>query len=481
MKFRIKNLSSFLNVWYEVENLLNNLESKLDCFKLESISKWTGYGDKLNMKNQVDLKMYNELIEKINHANLDEIHINIKQLESKLQLFKQTFDSLVQESGGAKDKAFYVYESYLNRVEKFHLQLDLMREFVMKNKPTSEMMREEHQPDLQSIINQGSSEEKEEMGEKTEVKGEQQQTVYTPISSTLTSKPNQTPESKNNYKLELDINKDNLNYKSVINKDEHNFQLDLHLNDSIDNSNFQMTSTPRFRHIEIENSMNQVFTSKFKHYQSMEPASPRDNLLLSKSLMDRPVKSIEEKSVQTDDIKVMERKEKVPISKLIESIAQDDSRWLNLETPDSGILIDQIESTPITTRHLDRFMTKSPKVYTKFLRERKSAESIDGDLKANNVMRKLAKEEEEIEEEKIELLKPREFDEEQEEHEENVIRVERWQFSPLRFLLYAFMFSLILTTVVYFLLPNIVPSCCDYKREFLIFNEKNLKDDYLPF
>jgi hypothetical protein len=218
----------------------------------------------------------------------------------------------------------------------------------------------------------------------------------------------------------------------------------------------------------------------------VEPISQKDNLLLSKSLVDRYAKTVDEKSVQTEEMRDTSRKEsmeKAQTSKLIESLVQDDSKWFKFETPDSGILIDQMESTPITTHHLDRFMTTSPKMFTKFLRERKSNENIDGDLRSKELVKKTEEEEEEEEREEknVELVKPREFVEEQEEQEENVIRVERWQFSPLRFLLYAFIFSLILTTVIYFLLPNIVPTCCDYKREFLIFNEKNLKDDYLPF
>ena len=55
-------------------------------------------------------------------------------------------------------------------------------------------------------------------------------------------------------------------------------------------------------------------------------------------------------------------------------------------------------------------------------------------------------------------------------------------FSWSKFFCYGIFFVLLLSIVASLLLPALVPTCCDYKREFLIFNQKILDEDsYLPF
>lgn len=57
-----------------------------------------------------------------------------------------------------------------------------------------------------------------------------------------------------------------------------------------------------------------------------------------------------------------------------------------------------------------------------------------------------------------------------------------WTFSFMRLAFYALLFTLLFLTFIYFILPIVMPSCCDYRKDYLIFNEQNYNnDEMLPF
>lgn len=53
----------------------------------------------------------------------------------------------------------------------------------------------------------------------------------------------------------------------------------------------------------------------------------------------------------------------------------------------------------------------------------------------------------------------------------------------MRLVFYALLFLLSFVTLIYLVLPVVVPSCCDYRKDFLVFNEQNYynEDGMLPF
>jgi hypothetical protein len=51
------------------------------------------------------------------------------------------------------------------------------------------------------------------------------------------------------------------------------------------------------------------------------------------------------------------------------------------------------------------------------------------------------------------------------------------KFSLIRFLGYGLLFAIMFSLFLVILLPILMPSCCDYRKEFLIFNEKFINDD----
>lgn len=55
-------------------------------------------------------------------------------------------------------------------------------------------------------------------------------------------------------------------------------------------------------------------------------------------------------------------------------------------------------------------------------------------------------------------------------------------FSFMRLLFYALLVILFFLVFIYVVLPITIPSCCDYRKDYLLFNEQNYNNDgMLPF
>jgi hypothetical protein len=52
-------------------------------------------------------------------------------------------------------------------------------------------------------------------------------------------------------------------------------------------------------------------------------------------------------------------------------------------------------------------------------------------------------------------------------------------FTFYRLIKYFFLLILFICTFVFLVIPALIPSCCDFRKEFLIFNEKNYDTDKL--
>lgn len=88
----------------------------------------------------------------------------------------------------------------------------------------------------------------------------------------------------------------------------------------------------------------------------------------------------------------------------------------------------------------------------------------------------------EIVELKSQKLTEEEHEEQEQEVEVVVAEPKNKGFSCKRLIFYSILFALLLLTFLYIVLPIIMPSCCDYRKDYLVFNEQNYNNDkMLPF
>lgn len=151
-------------------------------------------------------------------------------------------------------------------------------------------------------------------------------------------------------------------------------------------------------------------------------------------------------------------------------------------------------SAPVLNNNIDEIKPAE-------LRNRKQTSNQDEELRAE-ALRKVETAQKNDEEEEEEQMDETDEDvesfekdmdvkihEEMNEDEEEVDLVDESQLgrrpgpmSLLRLFFYALLFVLSFVTLIYYALPIVVPSCCDYRKDYLVFNERNYNNDgMLPF
>ena len=346
-----------------------------------------------------------------------------------------------------------------------------------------------YKPDFQSSLKNGN------------IKVE---TLNEPSCSPIRKTKDENKVEDRGFKITSSIQHDNgnrkrYNYKANVNRNGDNgmmanIHLDFH-NESIDDStsNFQMTSTPRYNHIEIENTVGHDLHSK--------PAK-QSLLLTSKTYSDKSVATVEDKSSQTDQNKKTTTK--------FSSIG-DSGILSHLENTTNSAI--GLYSTPIplnghsrikeSKSFASRSMQATPKRYEIFTENSKSMPHVDQilelkSLKKNEIqMDEISNGDEELDEEvsndrafKLRKRGLKEYHVKEEVDIEDTIapvdvNVEEFQekkFSLIRFLKYCLFLMILFALLILYLLPAMFPSCCDFKRSYVIFNEQKYNDDQpLPF
>lgn len=299
-----------------------------------------------------------------------------------------------------------------------------------------------------------------------------------------------------------------------------NIHLDFHMNDSIDENNFQMTSTPRYNH-------------------------KKESLLQTKTYCDKSMATVDDKSIQTDfndskPPKLMNRTANEPRlsqstdfkSKQLKEINKNLNTHRSL---DSGIMCGLDNTTQSLGLGSFASSSSSPLSYSfdqknhsgDLIMHEKEANTIQADASTNtdaplveltetplnvelNVNEKKVKLNEEVYVRKrlinhsfneldtivtssAENNEPEakcqdtfssdlnDINNELENNQDAIdISKKETSFNYLRLLKYFFMFMFIICLFVFMIMPRLIPTCCDFKKEFLIFNEKNFNYDDTP-
>ena len=519
LKIRIRKLESLLSPWTDLDQNVNELESKFSK-KLDSLID-CNYCDKklnLNLTKRI-LKALNE-----SDINLAEIEKNLKQTEINLDIFKSELFAF----NSASDKAnqFSVYNTYLLKLDKFKFKFNYIKE----------------------IVNRSS-----ELKLNAELDELAMNTKFTSTSN-LANKMCSNPDCKH-FKHEHQFSfksnargggvtsEFNLNEGETSNNLMTNIHLDFQLNDSIldESSNYQKTSTPRYRHLDYETA-----GSKLNYRMSNEA-----NLLKQaqqKTYSDKSVATVDDKSSQTDLEPARKERYYIKIERPIEK--EEQANFVELppspkstqnkiakqpayRSLDSGIMCGALDNTNATTgsdngsysstpfsNSFNANKTESSELITdrankkldesvKYSKSLPHVDKISSIRKMSSVsleplefhvnelkLRKPVKQNEPISRiEAIEEVKSvLEANSELVEQEESVQRVvedvgavivaedeaktsPKRKFSFMRFFCYGLLFAIMLGLLLLMVLPYLMPTCCDYRKEFLIFNEKFIYDD----
>lgn len=277
-------MENLLKSWQSLESINKNLYLNFDCFKKE-FNIDGAYYDKNNNSNRNDLinltldrfkstdnKCIYDILKK---SILSEIETNLNQFETKLDQFNKELNSLELIESSVSN-LFSVYNTYLSDLDKFKYELSYLKDLY-----------ESAKMNLNYFFNSSS--------------------CYYINSDDNLKHDKCTQSSSDKLKTFEFRNKieHNIDYDLQPNQKQDdmltNIHLDFHLNDTIDDSNFQMTSTPRYRLIEIENSIQG--SSRFSR------SDDKENLLLqssssrqftTKTYANKSVATVNDKSIQTD-------------------------------------------------------------------------------------------------------------------------------------------------------------------------------------
>jgi hypothetical protein len=516
LKIRIRKLDSLLAPWTDLDKNVNELESKFSK-KLDSLIDCNYCDKKLN------LNLTKRILRALKESGIDlaEIEQSLTQTEINLDIFKSELFAF----NSASDKAnqFSVYNTYLLKLDKFKFKFNYIKEIVSR-----------------------SSELK--------LNAEDELAMNTKFTSTsnLANKTCSNPDCKH-FKHEHQFSfKSNargggvtsefsLNEGETSNNLMTNIHLDFQLNDSIDeSSNYQKTSTPRYRHLDCETP-----GSKLNYRMSNEA-----NLLkqAQKTYSDKSIATVDDKSSQTDLEPARKERYYIKIERPVEK--EEQASFVELppspkstqnkiaqqpayRSLDSGIMCGALDNTNATTGSDNGSYSSTPfsnsfnanktesseliadranKKLDESVKYSKSLPHVD---KISNIrkmssvslepiafrvnelkLRKPVKENEPISRiEAIEEVKSAlEANCELAEQEESVQGVvedagavivaeveaktsPKRKFSFVRFFCYGLLFAIMLGLLLLIVLPYMMPACCDYRKEFLIFNEKFIYDD----
>jgi hypothetical protein len=494
LKIRIKQLESFLNVWLQLERCLNELHLK---FSKLSDNMNNNYSPSFR---QSFLNYHTDEAKLVDQLN--DVKSSINEYKLRLDSFK---DQIIQQNSlqitpSSSIDQFSIHESYLLKLDKFVHKFN----------------------NLIDTINQTNT---------------QNLNKFTSTTNLTSSKTNHSHH--HNFHQHKTSNKNNNNnLLTSIHLDDLNRHTESHDVDYLDDINFQMTSTPRY-HITNSSSLLSSSSGNFKNIlnsgsavTTVSTSSGTNSLVnkfqlpinIKKTYADKSISTIDDKSTQTENDTSSENKKH-----------QDQQHTLSLTTHrslDSGIMnvtigsdVGSISSASPMSKSFNintNKLTRNNELHSQSLPQvsklnRKFDKGISFESIANAeclVKKSNSSQNEECiiknyksQIEEINLIK-REEEKIESEIEINVKNmVEKCpptpttttttnkksniecckkkvssSFSFTKFLCYSLFFFMLVCLLVINFLPLALPSCCDYRRDFLIFNSKKQDDDhYLPF
>ena len=345
----------------------------------------------------------------------------------------------------------------------------------------------------------------------------------------FTSTTNLTPNKIYQSHREQYQSKRNNNLLTSIHLDDLHQHTDSHDADYLDENNFQMTSTPRY-HVTNSSSLLSSSSGNFKNILNSGSAvttvttSSGANSLLNKfnlpinvrkTFADKSISTIDDKYTQTEvDISNDNKKNQHTLS--LTTHRSLDSGIMNVTIgSDVGSVSSASplsKSFNINTNKLGRnneLHSKSLPQVSKLNRKFDKGISFDSII---NDAESLAKKHESSpkeecanvhsQNEEINLIKKDDEDvsnldpisekklakkytplpSTKKSNVECCKKKVSSSFSFTKFLCYSLFFFMFLCLLVINFLPLVMPSCCDYRREFLLFNQKKQDDEhYLPF
>lgn len=523
---RTKKLEQLAEHWPCVEEIKNKIENQfdkydkceliLDCDHCDLSFTFSSLDESRQRDEILDKNLNNKkLVSLLNQTDLSEIEANLVEFETNLNLFKKDLFDLFKINSNFKAQTELsetqhqlsnklvelpsIYTSYALQLDKFKLKLNYLKELLNL---------------------------------KTNMSPKRNVPFYNSIEQHIDLNTN-----TNQFKYKTNTTKRNSDTQQ--NEMLTNIHLDFHLNETLDessSSNFYQTktSTPRYRHIEIENTINPITgqgTSKFK--QQIEPKQS-ETLLVSKS--DKASSTFDDKSIQTEPSSLNKTHFiELDVTKDESSRSSKAKKKFNEQyrSLDSGIIMNSaLDNTNITdigsyssSTPLTHFLNKTQSSTGNITRDK--AVSLNASLPSSGVETKRGLEVLSPEVNKADLnmdegyydlrfrgkdlnapnggyglvqnggvyveeteqcLEEVEDEEKERDEEEDLgdltgLEEPKWKFSLTQMIGRGLLLSLLFTLFVYLILPIVFPGCCEFKRDYLFINERTyLKDDeMLPF
>lgn len=480
VKVKINTFEKILNVWLQIEECLKCLRYQYSNLK----------------RNNID--------DDDDESNLNVFILELNNFESYLSKLKN--ELILSNCFSLNTTITDTFNTYLIEMENFKAELSFITKFNKENM-------------------------------KQDVK-----ISYTKSEERRCHDPNCENFKRNyNFKTATTTTTEN-KYDDSTNEMMTNIHLDFQMNDSIDENNYQMTSTPRYNH--YRNTTNNKQTS----------------LLQPKTFCDKSMATVDDKSSQTDfivpndlkttnnkNLQINKRNNEKRLYQSSDFNAKNFDIKKNLNTHrslDSGIMCGLDNTT--ASFGLGSYSSSSPLSYSfgnktgssELIRKDQDQENniqqVENDIEEEIVNLELNKKEEEEEEQVIEEetclrnrtklnkcleeeedIKTSQTQEESEfittslddeinftKTELEILNNENLNENPFisssssinnssssdrkgdnlffRLFKYLLMFIMFICIFVFIIMPNLMPSCCDFRREFLIFNEKNYNYDDTP-
>ncbi|CAF0969654.1 unnamed protein product, partial [Brachionus calyciflorus] len=424
LKIKKKKLENLLKNWCQVEDIKNLIDNQIKKYDSELIydcsincTQSSSFLNETAREETLNKNLNNRnLLDLLNQSDLDRIESNLTIFETNLNLFRRELFDLF------KFKSETVTVTDLESiVSKYSLYLD---QFKNKFNYLKELLSYKNRTQI-----------------------ELENSVMSKHSSII-----QKIDLINSNKIKTNTNF-NLNDQNDILTNIHlDFQIDDHQTSHFSNLK---TSTPRYRHIEIENTIQPKLGGRRLNYKSEEKLS--------------------DKSIQTD---VLETKSKIKNNK-------------NLKSTDSGIVMSSFDSTDMGS------CASSTPFSSSLVKTESSTENISSHktkelekvselsplvIESNFIKKRKMELERKIDE--IEVIKPvenlEELAEEKIEDLEREIEEEtrpKTKMSFVKILFYSLFLSLIFVFFMYYIMPKVMPKCCDFKRDYLWFNVMTFFND----
>jgi hypothetical protein len=462
------------------------------------------------------------LKQNFNESALNEFSSELNHFEVYLSNLKS--ELILSNCFSLNNHIAEIYNSYLQEMDQFKFELNFLKKCNL-TKDNKESVANLPQASTSSVV-------------KINYKKVEERKCHDPGCENFNK-----PTASNNFNYKATTTTTETQYEET-NEMMTNIHLDFHMNDSIDENQFQMTSTPRYNHrqhiqIENSNSPNSLRSS----------ANKQENLLQAKTFCDKSMATVDDKSSQTDfaaheENKCIKNQSKITRSnqsdkRLYQSSDFSPKRFeikKNLNTHrslDSGIMC-SLDQTSTSYSGLGSYSFSSPLNYS-FANKTESSEVInqvkyiktdastntDGpivqsvpaalnfDFNVSNQEINLRKRqfEKDVEDKEVKMSFSHESTDSMQTSTESEINFSKTELAMLsqeglnnekdtknqiiqskkdkdftfyRLIKYFFLLILFICTFVFLVIPALIPSCCDFRKEFLIFNEKNYNYDDTP-